>query len=274
MPRAWGRLDRGQLMFGLFAVAATNSLLPAAVQGFQRDGWSSASGLFGFDLAVIAACLVGLALSRGAREGPVRRGDFFAALLTTAIVLAPHHLAGWLGAATLGLWLILRGGASLAAAGALFVAICIYTVWGRLLLTALATPLGEADAALAVAVLGQFRDGVVRHANLIDTGADFRLAIVTNCLSLKAVMVATLACLAFTRSIRPAWHADELWAWAVLAVTAVGLNTVRLALCSIDLAWYDSLHNGAGRPIFNIVLLGAGLAAGAWCVRRELGFAR
>jgi hypothetical protein len=267
--RRWA-ISRADLMGGLYLVAVLNGV--AAEHGRAQVG----DTVFGVDGVVLVACAIGLHLSRRGRGDAPTRWDALFALFTAATILLPHRSAGWVAAGVLGAYgtVAHRRDLPLAAASAVFLAVSIHEVWGRMLLAVLTPTLARVDAALASGVLGLFRDGVSRTGTVIDTGSGYTLVIIAACVSFKAFLQGLLCCFAFTRAVRSAWRWSELATWGVLAVCMVALNTVRLALSGLHLDIHRALHAGIGSTAFGLVVLVLALGVAAHGVRHELGYGR
>lgn len=270
--RRW-RVERRELMLGLYALGALNGAVAEASIIVSRQGVAeAAAGLFGVDAVVLMSCLIGLMLAAGASGGQASRRDLVAAAAFALIVVLPHRSAGWLALGVLGLYGLLgqRGDRALAAAGAVFLAVSLHEAWARLALAVLTPVLTQADAALTAWALSALGDGVRRTANVVTTPAGYDLVVVAACVSFNAVAQGLLACFAFTRAVRTGWRWTELRLWAVLAVLLLALNILRLVLCGYSLEIYEHLHDGAGRTVFGLVVLGVALAVATYGLRHDL----
>lgn len=274
-------MTRAPLAAGVLAVAALNGLAPQAAESLRDQGLGEAlGGLFGLDIAVVAACIVGLTLIASGGRGGQRRatvGDWAVAGLAALVLLAPHPAAGWAAALVLGGWGVLawrgawRGAPSLRAGAAVFLVLGLYDLLaGRILSNALGPWMTTGDATLAAGILGLLGQDVARQGNVITTGAGHDLVIIGLCTTWRAFWYGFVLCFAFTRWVRPRWQGSEVLTWGLLLVAILTLNQVRLTLFGLDLFYYEALHGDAGGTLFNMAVIVVTLAVAAHGVRHEL----
>ncbi|MBF0392931.1 MAG: hypothetical protein HQL38_09640, partial [Alphaproteobacteria bacterium] len=159
------------------------------------------------------------------------------------------------------------------AAAAVFVALALHQIGGRVLVHLTAAPLAAGEAALTAALLGLLRDDVMVAGNAIATEGHL-LYVISDCLSLNLVMQGLLCCFAVARAFRPVWRWSELWSWALLICVMVAFNLVRLALVGWGPGLFNLLHEGPGRTLVELTGLALQLAIAGWAVRREMWGAR
>lgn len=254
-------IDRAELVSGVAFVGMINGLFVQVIE----------TGLAGLNAVVLLACAVGLGLAwrgRGARPGWL---DAAAALAAGGLTVIPHEAAGWAALGVLGLrgvagW---RGEPAARAAAAVFLALALHQIGGRVLVHLTAAPLSAGEAMLTAALLGLLREDVMLAGNAVATGGHL-LYVVSDCLSLNLVLQGLLCCFVVARAFRPVWRWSELWSWALLAGAMVAFNLARLVAVGWGPGLYHLLHEGAGRTAVELAGLALTLAIAGWPVRREM----
>lgn len=269
---AW-RIDSAELALGFYLLAFANGVAADIAVTLSAEGLHAVFGLFGVDPVVLAACAVGFLLTLRARPaGCASWAELSSAVAAALVVLLPLQPAGWAGAGVFAGYCVVscRRKPALQSASLLFLMVSVYEVWGgKLALNLFAPALMAFDASIANALLRLVGENAVRTGNVISLSPDYNLVIVGGCLSLGWVLLGILSALTFIRAVRPLWRLSEVWIYLAVGGSVIALNAVRLTLYGLDVSFYEYFHEGPGRPLFGLLVVGSSMALAAFGVRDE-----
>ncbi len=180
--------------------------------------------------------------------------DYLVAIALCCLVFAPSTRIIWvaaLGVAIFG-WLANGDDRRLRAASIVLAALSVQEFWGRIVFKLFALPLLRAETAVVGTILQAVRKGTVWQGNVI-TGPDGHGIVVYDlCSSFHNLSLAAL-CWVTVRSLRDRrWQARDFVTGAVVGITMVLLNVMRLGLMAWNADLYDYWHDGPGAQIFAI----------------------
>jgi hypothetical protein len=249
-------VSRSELFATLYLLAVANALAGVVLSALRSDDPYPALADV-LNLGTLAATAVGIHLLRQMPDAAARRCDWVLAAIVGALLLVPHHSAGWLAVLGVALYAIGRDRQSVpaVASGSIFLLLAASSYWGPVLAQAFGSSLLALDAALAAAVLDVLADGDVdRVENLIIT-RDQTMLVMFWCSFLPNLLHGCLWYSVIARAIRPAWQAADLLALLAVGGLVLTVNTVRLALMGLSAQSYQWVHGPVGGNVFNIGLL-------------------
>jgi hypothetical protein len=207
------------------------------------------------------------------RAAPARSGDVVLALAVIASGFLTARSVHGMALTASAIYLIARDrrDVSLAAAGAVLLALAFNIFWGPRLFELFAYHLLEVDAALVGAALSATRTGVVWSDTIVGAASGHSIIIYGPCSSFHNISLGLLCWVALTKLARPRWAAGDLWIGVSVVLAVVGLNATRLYLMALSAEGYAYWHAGTGQQIFSwattLVVLAISLF-GALRVRR------
>ena len=259
-----GGLSAGTLACAILTLGWLHTIEFDVVAGWRVDGTAAVQRLFGFSLLVpVTLCVSGAALIRHADA--VRWPPAWAILLFAASALVPSSAVAALALLLFGGWMALRSFVAARFAAGCIAGLGVCALWASIGQRVLSTPLLAADAAAAQWLLGWFVPGVLRDGNVLTTLAGHRVVILLACATSTALPVILLASAAI--ALRDAGRLTARWAGAtaLMGVTFICLNIVRLAWLSSSPGAYALVHGPIGQNVFDalqIVLVPAAARLG------------
>ncbi len=192
--------------------------------------------------------------------GPSARAqDVLIATAACIPLVLPTPRVIWVAATCMAVyWLwTYRGDAKLRAAAIVLAALSVQQLWGYVFFHLFAFPLLCAETAVVGTILEGLRAGTLWHNNVIVGPDGYGIVLYDQCSAFHNLSVAMLCWVTISRLRHQFWHRRDLWIGAVVALTMVGWNILRLSFMAWSLAQYEFWHDGAGAQIF---ALGAALS--------------
>jgi len=241
----------------LWLLAIANSMLPAALQTTQDLGvFAAASQGFNHSFIVwlaIALCCRMHLQTPSARATSNRQ--LLLALAITALMLIPVALINWLAATALALlWRVNTVSAKQRAIATLMLAISCREPVIQASLYLLSEPILALDAHLAGALLWLTGNPSSISGNLISSG-NHALVILTGCSAFGNLSLALLFWLSLRLQQTEDLTKHDYRRLAAIGLGVLYLNTVRLGLMGLGMDWYQLIHDGYGKYLFDIAIL-------------------
>jgi hypothetical protein len=180
--------------------------------------------------------------------------DFLIALALCCFVFVPSPQSIWLTALGIAIYyaLVSGGDLKLRAAAIVLAALSVQEFWGRIVFKLFALPLLRAETAVVGTMLQAIRPATVWRDNVITGPGGHGIVVYDLCSSFHNLSVAAL-CWLTVRNLRDhSWQARDFISGAVVGMTMVLCNVVRLCLMAWDADLYQYWHDGAGKTIFDL----------------------
>ncbi|MFN3744647.1 MAG: hypothetical protein ACK4TL_08080 [Hyphomicrobiaceae bacterium] len=183
---------------------------------------------------------------------PARAGDIALTLAVIASGFLMARSAHWIAVTASALYLMGRDrhDVTLAAAGAVLLALAFNGFWGPQLFELFAYHLLQADAALVGAALSATRSGIVWSETIVGTASGHSIIVYGPCSSFHNISLGLLCWVALTKLARPRWAARDLWIGLAVCAAVVALNASRLYLMALSAEGYAYWHVDTGQQLF------------------------
>lgn len=229
---------------------------PAVVLVEEVGVWTAAQQLFGVNPALYTATLIILLLMRRAELISIRWSDVAVAALYLLGLMFPSATVSWLMLVLLALWLWRGrcGGPDISAAATIMLLMAlrepvlsaVMLLYGEELLTV--------DTYLA-SLLPMRGDAVWAQNNILMGGEGVKLVVLSGCSSLANLSYALLFWYSVSRYFGGRISTAALLAGALVVLSVVGLNVIRLALMGHSASGYAAMHTEQMNGVISLAML-------------------
>jgi hypothetical protein len=183
-----------------------------------------------------------------------RPRDFLVTAALCLPVFLPASKMIWVSATgiALYLWISGKGDTKLRSAAIVLVALSVQELWGHVLFDFVAFHLLRVEAAVVGALLEIVRPGTVWQDNVVAVPGGWGIVIGGACSSFHNLSSAMLCWVTVSRLWRQDWQLCDFVMGAIIGITMIVLNIVRLCLLAWNITLYNYWHLGAGAEIFAI----------------------
>lgn len=174
-------------------------------------------------------------------------------LIIPASILPYRFATGILATATAGYFIYAAGAdRNLRAAGIVLLALSTQLVWGPIFFQLFMPELLSADGYLVGEILTSVRPDIAWRETTF-TGPDgHAIVLVGGCSSFNNLSSALLAVVAITMLARTEWERRDAGVIAIVVVSMILLNTLRICLLAWSADSYAYWHNGPGVVVFGL----------------------
>lgn len=203
-------------------------------------------------------------LGRSAVRAPARSDVVFAIAMLLVLLAASfigYRFSVGIIATALGLYLLLdRTDRELNASSTVLLALSVHLVWGPIVFQFFTPELLRADAALVGGMLKLVRPDIVWNDTTFYSAPNFAVSLVGACSSFHNLSTAVLACVAATMFMRTDWRRRDLPRLLAAVAIMIFMNDTRICLLAWSPAAYAFWHDGAGAPLFGLLMTATLLA--------------
>lgn len=193
-------------------------------------------------------------------QSPLAGITIFALLL-----LIPSSLASWLAIGALGLCIAWRSDGGARRGGILFALLALGEIWFSVGDPLFGQPLRAFDASLAAGILSFVNNGVIATDNLIVSGPQYSVVVLTGCSTAAGLPWILLGWTALLLHFGVRRRAAAVISLVALIAGFALLNLVRLTAMGWSFAAYDAVHGPVGANLFDaaglILMIVCALAA-------------
>jgi len=207
----------------------------------------------------IGFAAIAIVLQRLGADRLLRRWDYIALFVASAVLLHPWRHTGGLALTGVGLLFCLRKDRRLAALGQLSLALAVLDIWGQMELTAIEAKLVPIEAWLAYIPLSLL-DSFALLGNSIFHPDGREVSVEGSCSAFRNMLAVALLWLSFMKIRNLEYSLRSLGALAAGLVMVVLVNTLRIDLCAWSAENFQYWHEGPGVGVLSMTMLVLALA--------------
>ena len=247
-------MTRRVFFLGLIAYGLLTGLFYRIVNLIDRIGWTDAA-VYVFSISVIVwvAVYIGLELIIEADDDE-SVGELDEAVGITGLLLCsiPYAPLAWLGLTILTGWLVITTvpQTTLHRGALILLATTFPMLWSRVIFKFLSGPILLVDAWIVAKLLGTSNEGT--HIAFVDKSGFLEVS--PACSSWANISLVLLTWMVISQYQRRRWQVVDLGWCALMVLTVVAINTIRMAMMGISEEHYFLIHGTVGSTFISWVL--------------------
>jgi hypothetical protein len=177
----------------------------------------------------------------------------------------PYAPVCWLGVTILTGWLVITTvpQTSMHRGALILLATTFPMLWSRVIFRFLSEPILQADAWIVAKLLNTANEGT--HIQFVDKSGVLEVS--PACSSWANVSLVLLTWIVLCQYQKRAWQLLDLGWCALVVLTVVGINTIRMAMMGISEQHYFLIHGTVGSTITSWMIVGATVILCLWGTR-------
>jgi exosortase/archaeosortase family protein len=265
-------LRRRDVFIWAAAILFLNHLY-SVIKGFPSvslEAWLADLGAIGI-FQYLAWYVIFRLLAESERVPEARPRDLAAVIVFCLPVFLPAGQAIWIAATAIAAyaWWFNAGDRKLRAAAIVLAALSVQELWGHIFFNLIAFHLLRAEAAAVGAVLDVLRPGTEWRDNVVTGPNGYGIMIINSCSSFHNLSLALLCWVTVSRMWRQDWRRRDFAFAAVVGITMILFNVVRLCLMGWNVALYHFWHDGLGAELYAIAASLTVLAISLYAARPD-----
>ena len=262
-------MTRRVFFLGLIAYGLLTSLFYRIFNLIDRIGWTDAA-VYVFSISVIVwvAVYIGLELIIEADDDE-SVGELDEAVGITGLLLCsiPYAPLAWLGLTILTGWLVITTvpQTTLHRGALILLATTFPMLWSRVIFKFLSGPILLVDAWIVAKLLGTSNEGT--HIAFVDKSGFLEVS--PACSSWANISLVLLTWMVISQYQRRQWQVVDLGWCALVVLTVVAINTIRMAMMGISEEHYFLIHGTLGSTIISWMIVGVTVALCLWGTRSD-----
>jgi hypothetical protein len=263
------KMTRRVFFLGLITYGLLTGLLYRIVNLIDRIGWTDAA-VYVFSISVIVwvAIYIGVDLIVADDDDePVGKLDEVVGIIGLLLCSIPYAPVCWLGVTILTGWLVITTVPQTKMhRGALILLVTTFPMlWSRVIFRLFSEPFLLADAWIVAKLLKTSNEGT--HITFVDKSGILEVSAV--CSSWANVSLVLLTWVVVSQYKKRTWQVLDLGWCALVVLTVVGINTIRMAMMAISEENYFLIHGTVGSTIISWMIVGATVALCLWGTRSD-----
>jgi hypothetical protein len=263
------KMIRRVFFLGLITYGLLTGLLYRIVNLIDRIGWTDAAVyVFAISVIVWVAIFIGLDLIVADDDDePVGKADEVVGIFGLLLCSIPYAPVCWLGITILTGWLVITTipQTRMHRGAVILLATTFPMLWSRVIFRLFSEPFLLADAWIVAKLLNTTNEGT--HISFVDKSGI--LAVSRECSSWANVSLVLLTWMVVSQYQKRPFRVTDLGWCALVVLTVVGINTIRMAMMAISEEHYFLIHGTVGSTIISWVIVGATVALCLWGTRSD-----
>jgi hypothetical protein len=269
IPSEYNSMTRKVFFLGLITYGLLTGLLYRIVSLIDRIGWTDAA-VYVFSISVIVwvAIYIGADLILADNDDePVGKLDEGVGIVGLLLCSIPYAPVCWLGITTLTGWLVITTvpQTSMHRGALILLATTFPMLWSRVIFRFLSEPFLLADAWIVAKLLNTANEGT-RITFADKSGV---LEVSPACSSWANISLVLLTWMVVSQYQKRTWQVLDLGWCALVVLTVVGINIIRMAMMGISERNYFLIHGTVGSTIISWMIVGATVALCLWGTRSD-----
>jgi hypothetical protein len=261
------KMTRRIFFLGLITYGLLTGLIYRIVALIDRIGWTDAA-VYVFSISVIVwvAIYIGVDLiAADDDDEPVGKLDEVVGIIGLLLCSIPYAPECWLGVTILTGWLVITTvpQTSMHRGALILLATSFPMLWSRVIFRFLSEPILLADAWIVAKLLNTANEGT--HIYFADKSGVLEVS--PACSSWANVSLVLLTWIVLCQYQKRAWQLLDLGWYALVILTVVGINTIRMAMMGISEQYYVLIHGTVGSTITSWMIVGATVVLCLWGTR-------
>jgi hypothetical protein len=261
------KMTRRVFFLGLITYGLLTGLLYRIVNLIDRIGWTDAA-VYVFSISVIVwvAIYIGVDLIVLDRDDePVGDLDEVVGILGLLLCSIPYAPVCWIGVTILTGWLVITTipQTSMHRGALILLATTFPMLWSRVVFRFFSEPFLLADAWIVAKLLQTSNEGT--HITFVDKSGILEVS--PACSSWANVSLVLLTWMVVSQYKKRTFQAIDLGWCALVVLTVVGINTIRMAMMAISEENYFLIHGTVGSTIISWMIVAVTVGLCLWGTR-------